>query len=110
MGPVIYVDVDDTLVRSFGSKRVPMTSTVALVRELKSRGALLYCWSGGGADYARTAAVELGIDDCFEAFLPKPHLLLDDVRIGVWRIAELHPAECSGLTAEEVIARATGER
>ncbi len=30
--PVIYVDIDDTLVRSFGSKRMPMSHMVALVR------------------------------------------------------------------------------
>jgi hypothetical protein len=32
---VAYVDVDDTLVRSFGSKRIPMTEMVRHVRELK---------------------------------------------------------------------------
>lgn len=30
--PVIYVDVDDTLVRSFGSKRIPIGAMVARVR------------------------------------------------------------------------------
>ncbi len=35
---VAYVDVDDTLVRSFGSKRIPMTEMVRHVRELKRAG------------------------------------------------------------------------
>ncbi len=103
--PVIYVDIDDTLVRSFGSKRIPMTTMVALVRGLKERGAALYCWSSGGAAYARAAAEEVGLGDCFEAFLPKPQLLLDDVSVGNWRLVELHPSECSSLTADEVLAR-----
>ena len=36
---VAYVDVDDTLIRSFGSKRIPMTEMVAFVRSLKQQGA-----------------------------------------------------------------------
>jgi hypothetical protein len=51
---------------------------VALVRGLKERGAALYRWSSGGAAYARAAAEEVGLGDCFEAFLPKPHLLLGE--------------------------------
>jgi hypothetical protein len=50
---VVYVDVDDTLVRSFGSKRIPMTEMVRHVRDLSRDGAVLYAWSSGGADYAR---------------------------------------------------------
>jgi predicted HAD superfamily phosphohydrolase YqeG len=103
--PVIYVDVDDTIVRSFGSKRIPIAATVRLVRELKEQGVHLYCWSRGGAAYARTAAEELGVEDCFEAFLPKPEMLLDDVGVQGWRLVHLHPNECSSLTALEVLQR-----
>lgn len=100
----IYVDIDDTLVRSFGSKRIPMTSTIALVRELKKRGITMYCWSSGGASYARTAADEVGLVDCFEAFLPKPHILIDDVAIAKWPLIELHPARCVSMTVDDVLA------
>ena len=103
--PVIYVDIDDTLIRSLGSKRMPITAMAKLVRLLKERGAMLFCWSSGGAAYAREAAQEVGLSDCFEAFLPKPELLLDDVPFGNWKVAELHPSECSSLTADEVLAR-----
>ncbi len=75
---VIYVDVDDTLVRSVGSKRIPVPATVEYVREQAAGGALLYCWSRGGADYARSVAKELGIGDLFQAFLPKPDVMVDD--------------------------------
>jgi phosphoglycolate phosphatase-like HAD superfamily hydrolase len=105
---VVYVDVDDTLVRSFGSKRMPMASMIALVRALKQRGALLYCWSSGGGEYARMAAAEVGLDDCFEAFLPKPHVLLDDVHVGRWKLLQLHPAECASMTPDEVLERLLG--
>jgi len=102
---VIYVDIDDTLIRSFGSKRIPMTEMVALIPKLKERGATLFCWSSGGSAYAQCSAEELGIADCFTAFLPKPQLLIDDVATSKWRLMELHPNECRSLTAEEVLSR-----
>jgi hypothetical protein len=82
---VVFVDVDDTLVRSVGAKRVPMPAVVARVRELHAQGVALYLWSSGGADYARASAVELKIDHCFIAFLPKPDVYLDDQPVNDWR-------------------------
>jgi len=82
---VIFIDVDDTLVRSFGSKRIPMPPVIARVRELHRQGDTLYLWSSGGADYARASAVELGIEDCFAGFLPKPDVYLDDQEVTEWR-------------------------
>lgn len=102
---VVYFDVDDTLVRSAGSKRIPITSMVSLVRQLRDHGAVCYLWSTGGADYAREAARELGIDDCFVAFLPKPHALVDDISIADWKFLEFHPNEAGSLTAQELLDR-----
>jgi predicted HAD superfamily phosphohydrolase YqeG len=93
---VIYVDVDDTLVRTVGPKRIPMPAVVAYVKRLKGTGAELYCWSTGGAAYARAAAVELGIADCFITFLPKPNVILDDQAVADWRnCTHLLPGNCS---------------
>lgn len=82
---VVYVDVDDTLIRSVGTRRIPMPSVVARVRELHGQGVALYLWSSGGADYARASAAELGIEECFLAFLPKPDVYLDDQSVDEWR-------------------------
>lgn len=82
---VIFVDVDDTLVRSVGTKRIPMPHVVAAVRGLTSQGASLYLWSSGGAAYARATAVELGLSDCFVDFLPKPHAYIDDQPVQDWQ-------------------------
>ncbi|MBL8298953.1 MAG: DUF705 domain-containing protein [Rhodanobacteraceae bacterium] len=82
---VIFVDVDDTLVRTAGTKRLPMPAVVARIRELWSEGAVLYLWSSGGADYARATADELGLTSCFVAFLPKPDVYLDDQPVYEWR-------------------------
>ena len=102
---VCYVDVDDTLVRSFGSKRIPMGSMVERVRELRAAGMELYCWSSGGAAYAFRSAKELGLENCFSAYLPKPQLMIDDQPPADWRdLACLHPNEAASRSAEELMA------
>ncbi len=76
---------------------MPMPAVVRHVRELKAEGAELYCWSSGGADYARESAEELGIVDCFVAFLPKPEVMIDDQPVAEWRrCLPVHPSECEG--------------
>lgn len=82
---VVYVDVDDALVLSIGTKRIPMPRVIAKVRWLHNEGATLYLWSSGGAEYAKASAEELGIVDCFAAFLPKPTLIIDDQAVSDWR-------------------------
>ena len=75
---VIYVDVDDTLIRTVGRKQIPMPASADYVRRMHSEGHQLYCWSRGGSEYARRVCEFMGIADCFVAFLPKPDVLLDD--------------------------------
>lgn len=99
---IVFVDVDDTLVRSFGTKRIPMTEVVEHVALLKAQGAVLYCWSSGGADYARRSAVELGIEHCFAGFLPKPHVMIDDQPMSEWKhFLHVVPLSCSTTGVEE---------
>ena len=94
---VVYVDIDDTLIRSVGAKRIPITPAIRHVRELHEQGAELYCWSSGGAEYARSSAAEAGLEDCFTAFLPKPDVLLDDQDVAEWRrLLNVHHAGCAG--------------
>ncbi len=75
---VIFVDVDDTLIRSFGTKQIAIPTTIQYVRDMFRAGNLLYCWSRGGAQYSRDVATKLGIADCFVCFLPKPDVVVDD--------------------------------
>lgn len=42
MAEVIFIDVDDTLVRSVGSKRIPMSLSIQGVKRLKEQGHRLY--------------------------------------------------------------------
>jgi hypothetical protein len=99
---VIYVDVDDTLIRTVGSKRIPMPAVVEHVRMLKAQGAELYCWSSGGEEYARQSATELGLADCFVGFLPKPQLIIDDQEPAEWRTCRtVHPNACDGRTLDD---------
>jgi hypothetical protein len=105
---VVYVDVDDTLARTVGAKRIPLTGAIEHVRSLYADGAQLFCWSSGGAEYARAVTEELGIARCFVAFLPKPHVILDDQPVGSWRrLVTVHPAQCeseSVATYREAVA------
>ena len=75
---VVFVDVDDTLIRSFGTKQIPIPNAIRYVRDMYNAGNVLYCWSRGGAQYSRDVAIKLGIADCFVCFLPKPDVVVDD--------------------------------
>ena len=97
MALIVYVDVDDTLVRTTGSTVMPIPGVIAHVRHLYESGARLYCWSAGGDVYARQIAERLGIVECFSGYLSKPHLMLDDQAPSEWPgFAVQHPAACVG--------------
>ena len=81
----VFVDVDDTLLRSAGRVRIQIPAAVEAVKRLAAEGATLYLWSSGGADYAREAARFLQLEHCFAAFLPKPDVYIDDMAAGEWR-------------------------
>jgi len=105
---IIFVDVDDTFVRSYGTARIPMPAVIAHVRMLHSEGAQLYCWSSGGAEYSKASAEEFGIADCFLAFLPKPEILLDDRSLDEWRrLVAIHPNTCVSMTLDDYRAKLT---
>jgi hypothetical protein len=99
---IAYVDVDDTLVRSSGTKRIPMTAVIEHVRKLHRAGATLYCWSAGGAEYARSSARELGIEAVFVGYLPKPHLMLDDQPPSEWpKFVIARPAGLASMSVQD---------
>ena len=81
---VVYVDVDDTLVRWAGSKCIPRTLIIDRIKERAANGDRLFLWSRAGDVAARRVAEDLGIEGLFEAFLPKPDLLIDDEPLGEW--------------------------
>jgi predicted HAD superfamily phosphohydrolase YqeG len=98
---IVFVDVDETLVRLSGMKRTPMAPVVDRVKDLKLSGATLYCWSTAGAEYARVTAIELGIADCFVAYLPKPTIILDDQAPAEWRhCRHVHPFNVASIETE----------
>jgi len=96
---VIFVDVDDTLIRSYGTKRIPIPNAILYVRDMFEAGHHLYCWSRGGANYSREVAIELGIEDCFLGFLPKPDIVVDDRLEGLLAHCEfVHPSNALART------------
>ena len=79
-----------------------MPNTISHVETLHKQGAVLYCWSSGGAGYARESAREVGLEHCFKAFLPKPQVLIDDTKLANWRyLREIHPNACDSYSLED---------
>ena len=81
---VVYVDVDDTLVRWCGSKYVPRSSVIEKIKQRAAAGDRLFLWSRAGDGPARQVAEELGIAELFEAILPKPDHIIDDEPFSEW--------------------------
>ena len=81
---VVFVDVDDTLIRTCGTKRIPMPIAINRCKRLKAEGYKLYLWSDGGEDHAREVAAHLGIADLFECIMAKPDIVIDDVFVNDW--------------------------
>lgn len=90
---VIYIDVDNTLIRKGPhGEEIPQLHVVAHIRDLNLEGATLYCWSTGGKEHALCTARRLGIEDCFQGFLHKPQAFLDDEEARVWpHFVHIHP-------------------
>jgi Protein of unknown function (DUF705) len=100
---VVYVDVDETLVRNYGTSRIPIPRVIEQVRLLKAENAVMYCWSSGGAEYAQNSARELGLEDCFVGFLAKPTVYLDDQAFSDWRsLVHVLPSGCGDLSAADL--------
>jgi phosphoglycolate phosphatase-like HAD superfamily hydrolase len=98
-GLAVYVDVDETLLRHYGTRQIPIPSVIKQVKALHKQGAELYCWSSMGAAYARECAENCGVVHCFQAFLPKPQVIVDDQQPKAWRrILHVHPSQCSSQT------------
>ncbi len=97
----IYVDIDETFLRNYGTKQIPIPTVIEHIKSLKAQGAILYCWSSGGAEYAKVSAEKFGISECFVGFLPKPNVTLDDTSFAQWRnLLEVHPNVCPQHTVE----------
>jgi len=100
----IYIDVDETFLRNYGSKQIAIPHMIEHIKTLYQEGARLYCWSSGGANYAHNKAKEFGIEECFVAFLDKPHAIIDDMKCQNWnKLIEIHPNQCRDANLEMYI-------
>ena len=59
-------------------------AVVEHLKGLEHQGCGLFAWSTHGAEAARGYAIEAGIEGLFEAFLPKPNVLLDEEAPDEW--------------------------
>ena len=50
---IIFIDIDDTLVRTYGLKRIPIPKTIQAIFRFHKEGSEIYLWSNGGSDYCK---------------------------------------------------------
>jgi len=77
--PVVYFDVDDTLITYGSYSDRPKPTTLGILYRLHNLGCKIYIWSHGGALHAEQVAKDLGISSICQAFLDKPHIYVDDM-------------------------------
>jgi hypothetical protein len=100
----VFVDVDLTLVDEIGRL---LPGAAEGLRRLHGRGCRLFLWSTGGGDYCREVATAYGLADLFEAFLPKPDLIIDDTP-GMCLspiVCNVHEEESWPAMAERIVGR-----
>lgn len=90
---IVYVDVDNTLMGTHEGKEVPLRGTIKMLKQLHEKGFELYCWSQCGKEYAKFVCDWLGISDLFQAFLPKPNMIIDDHEWSEWCGQRIDPKE-----------------
>lgn len=98
--PVVYFDVDDTLVM-WGRPRndpegvfiktdcrfadgeklwlVPHKVHITKLKAYKDTGAKVIVWSAGGGQWAKDVVTQLGLENYVDACLPKPDIAYDDL-------------------------------
>ena len=78
---IIYIDIDDTLIRTIGSKIIPIPDTVNFIKNCNTNKNEIYLWSRGGAQYCKNIAIKLLLDHKITGYLPKPNLIIDDTEL-----------------------------
>lgn len=100
-GPVIYFDVDDTLVMWGRSPKleldgiwihtdcrekrgerlflVPHKAHITKMKAHKEQGATVIVWSRGGGQWAQDVVTALGLTNFVDACIPKPDIAYDDL-------------------------------
>lgn len=94
--PTVYFDVDDTLVlwREPRDGETPIqidtfnltvsTKHVRCLKEHAARKHPIVVWSQGGADWAETVVVALGLEKYVDLVISKPRWFYDDMSPKIW--------------------------
>jgi len=103
--PIVYCDVDDTLVLwtqehvpddEIGTNLVliqdasgpvgvwPHKKHIEMLRHFNARGHTVAVWSQGGSDWAEAVVKALHLEDIVDIILPKPYWFIDDIPSNVF--------------------------
>ena len=104
--PIIYVDVDDTLVRTDGSKRIPVPAVIDHVRKLADKDDELYLWSEVAL---RTPVLRRTNSEAQVASERSFRSQMSSKVLNEWRrLLGMHPSNCQRTTLTEYKTRLSG--
>ena len=98
-GRIKYFDCDDTLVRwrvdktqpvlsfecrGFQSTCNPIKTNIEELILQKLKGSHIVVWSKGGADWAESVVIGLGLEKYVDAIMTKPDVVYDDLPVEQW--------------------------
>lgn len=107
---VIYVDVDDTLIRTLGTKRVPIPTAISHVRALHTQGAVLYL-SAVAVNNMLGECARYGYRGMLRRILAKTsNSKFDDQQVSEWRYCRtVHPSNCGETSMEDYVTQLYGD-
>lgn len=99
--PIVFFDVDNTLVHSLTEEeKSPHSSTptveingypwgineghINLLYDFHARGHTIIVWSAGGSTWAKRVVEALDISHLITAVMPKPFWIVDDQPVELW--------------------------
>ncbi len=72
----IFTDVDGTLLTSLGKCNAPL---VEWLKARRAEGYYMVLWSARGKQHAEEVAHRFGVAELFDAIVPKPGTIVDDL-------------------------------
>lgn len=84
----IYIDIDETI--TFDEGKSFVEKAIFFIKKYSDKANIII-WSQGGYDYANTIVDKANIRDYIVAVLPKPDIIIDDLKFSQFT-SEFYPS------------------